>query len=662
MFRHADVEAVLEVAEGDEGVRTHQQERNRDGNVALDEEAEEHAEECEQDDYYLLVPFGEVHDVVVVQDVLDNGRVYEHGGVVFFVRARHKVEQGGCRRPEDEDLALVHGLVVAVHRDVVVRKVLERAAFLVGVESSDIVHEVAAVVVDRHAFDGAEAVFLAGTQTVDLILGCRHNVADDLVVHDGKVGDPFLCRLVVTEVRVDTQVLGLVDGEVGERIAEVADGVEYARRDDDFFVVVRVVDEELDVRFTLVFASDRHAFHEFLFFALVECKQGIAFDSVRDIEEQLGFRRIERLAVKQREEYFAVLVLGGDDLLCHVDDVVGGALLSVLALEELAKLAEHRVAVLRVGRVECSGRIAVDAERLANLDVAAHLYLDVFRVLVEQVQDCHQGHRGIHAARNVFVGVRVRVAVEHGHVAHHAVVVGVGVHGTHQGTRMGKFRVDIVKKRLGLDVGDGIDLRVLEGGAEPEFLGAVVGGELFPDGLVAERRGIVHHEAYDGVPALLDFLDHQGVEVVVRADIRKERVVLFRGIERVQYADGLLRLFLAEVGALEQNIEADSRRSALVQVLDDVSVDGPVPFIVVSEFRKGVLVDIDDHDIGLEAVAHRHLAVFFELFEGLSGLYLEELVVKDVFHVFGGGTGHGDIRILRVAEEENKEDYQTGKD
>ena len=140
----------------------------------------------------MLVLFGEVHDVVVVQDVLDNSRVYEHRRVILFVRARHKVEECGCCRPEDKNLALVHGLVVAVHRYVVVRKVLERTAFLVGIETSDVVHEVASVVVDRHALDRAKAVFFAGLKAVDLFIGRGHDVADYLVVHDGEVRDPLL--------------------------------------------------------------------------------------------------------------------------------------------------------------------------------------------------------------------------------------------------------------------------------------------------------------------------------------------------------------------------------------------------------------------------------------------------------------------------------------
>ena len=368
-------------------------------------------------------------------------------------------------------------------------------------------------------------------------------------------------------------MLGLVDGEVLERIAKVAYCVEHACRNSDFFFVLRVVDDELDVCLALAFARDGYTFHDFFFVVFADGEEGIDRDGICDVEEQLGFGRIESLAVKEREEYFAILVLGGDDLLGDVDDIVGSPHLRVLALEELAELEEHRVAELRVGRMERACGIAVDAERLAELDVVTHLYLDVLRILVEQVQDGHQRHCGIYAARYVFVGVGVRVAVEHGYVAHHAVVIGVGVHGTHPGASPCEFGVDVVEERLGLDVGDGVHLRVIESGTEPELFGAVVGRELFPYGLVAERGRVVHHEADDGISALLDFLDHQGVEVVVRANIREQGVPLASGVDRVQNADGLLCLFLTEVSTLEQNIEADCRRSALVQVFDDVRVD-----------------------------------------------------------------------------------------
>jgi len=117
--------------------------------------------------------------------------------------------------------------------------------------------------------------------------------------------------------------------------------------------------------------------------------------------------------------------------------------------------------------------------------------------------------------------------------------------------------------------------------------------------------------------------------------------------------------FLPEVRALEQNIEADCRRSALAQVLDDVCMDGTVPLVVVAQFRKRVLVDIDNHDVGLEAVAHRDLAILFQLFECLAGLYLEELVVEDVLHVLRRRLRDVDVGVLRISEEENEKDKYT---
>ena len=142
-------------------------------------------------------------------------------------------------------------------------------------------------------------------------------------------------------------------------------------------------------------------------------------------------------------------------------------------------------------------------------------------------------------------------------MAHDAVIVGVSVHGTHLRARMRKFGIDVVEERLRLDVLHGIDLRLGEGGAETEFVGTFVLRELFPHGLVLERGRLVHHEAHDGVSALLDVLDHERVEVVVRTDAREQRVPGFGGIHRVEDADGLVRLLLAEVRVLEQNIEAD---------------------------------------------------------------------------------------------------------
>ena len=183
--------------------------------------------------------------------------------------------------------------------DIVVGQVLERAAFLVGVESPDVVHEVAAVVVDGNALDGAESVFFAGFEVVDLLLVCGDDVADDLVVQDGDVRHPFLRGLVVTEVDVDGKVLGLVDGKARKRIFVIADGMQDVRRDGDFFVVVRVVDDEEDVGFAFVFAGDGHAGGEFSFFALLEGQKRISVDAGRDIEKQLGFRRVENLPVEQ---------------------------------------------------------------------------------------------------------------------------------------------------------------------------------------------------------------------------------------------------------------------------------------------------------------------------------------------------------------------------
>ena len=91
-------------------------------------------------------------------------------------------------------------------------------------------------------------------------------------------------------------------------------------------------------------------------------------------------------------------------------------------------------------------------------------------------------------------------------------------------------------------------------------------------------------------------------------------------------------------------------------------MNGTVPFVVVAELREGVLVDIDNDDVGLETVAHQDFAVFLELFEGLAGLNLEELVVEEVFQILSGGTSHIDVGVLRIAKKENQEKKDGGDD
>ena len=49
--------------------------------------------------------------------------------------------------------------------------------------------------------------------------------------------------------------------------------------------------------------------------------------------------------------------------------------------------------------MEITGGVAIDPERFADVDIFAHFDRDVFRVLVEQVQDGHERKSRINALR-----------------------------------------------------------------------------------------------------------------------------------------------------------------------------------------------------------------------------------------------------------------------
>ena len=66
---------------------------------------------------------------------------------------------------------------------------------------------------------------------------------------------------------------------------------------------------------------------------------------------------------------------------------------------------------------------------------------------------------------------------------------------------------------------------------------------------------------------------------------------------------------LTEVGALEQDIETDCRRTAFAQVLDDLGVNGTVPFVIVAEFGQGCFIDIDNVNVLVKAVANGYALV-----------------------------------------------------
>ena len=234
--------------------------------------------------------------------------------------------------------------------------------------------------------------------------------------------------------------------------------------------------------------------------------------------------------------------------------------------------------------------VSVDAERLADIDILPHLDFHVLGFLVEQVQDGHQGHgridvAGIDTANfdegGVLGGgdIHVRETVEHGHLAHDTVVVGVGVHGTEACSRLGEFGEDVVKKVLGFDIFGLVDLAALEGGAETDFLGAHFAAQLAPLRFVLVSLGVAEYVADDGVPAFLDSGNEHGVVVVVGENFRVGGIpggVRGDVPENLKY---LVRLFLAEVGGLEHNIETDGGRVTLAQVLDYVGVHVAVPFV-----------------------------------------------------------------------------------
>ena len=77
-------------------------------------------------------------------------------------------------------------------------------------------------------------------------------------------------------------------------------------------------------------------------------------------------------------------------------NAVAGLGLDFLFGESFAEQQEHVIAEIRVGRVVGASRVAVNAEGLAYIDVFAHLDRDVLGVFVEQVQDRHERHGGVH--------------------------------------------------------------------------------------------------------------------------------------------------------------------------------------------------------------------------------------------------------------------------
>ena len=443
---HSDIGARLEIPVRHEGVDDGDEDGNADRPVTLEVEPKEHADKGEQDDNGFLIAFGQHHHVAVVEDVLDDGGVDEHGGVVFFVGAWHEVEQGGRRGTEDEYLALVEPGIEAVLGDVVVGEVLECAVDVGRVVAALVVDQELAEPVDRDALHVAETQFLAGLELVDDGIGRCLDVADDLVRENDVVGEPLLGGLVVADVQVHGKVDGGVLGDARDGVAEEMHRVQDVGGDDGVLFFFLVVQQEPVFAFFVVLDRNLAAHVEFL----VGTK---AFQRARgQFQQRLGQPGRKDLAFENLEGVVVFLRPGDDDLGGNVNEfrLVG---LDVLVFPQaLVERKEHGIAESGIGRVVAAIVVPVYAERLAELDVLSHLDDHVFRLLVEYVQDRHERHGRVDARRYLGIEFRVREPVEQRHAAHDSVLVGVGVDGAYLGGGLCQFREDVVEQVLGLDV------------------------------------------------------------------------------------------------------------------------------------------------------------------------------------------------------------------
>ena len=201
---------------------------------------------------------------------------------------------------------------------------------------------------------------------------------------------------------------------------------------------------------------------------------------------------------------FPGVVLGDDDFRGDIDELGRLGLCLASVLELVAERKEHRVAEVRVGRVESPEGIAVYAEGLPEVNVLAHLDFHIFRLLVEQMQNRHEGHGGVNVLWRIGVDVRVREAVQESYAADNAVVVWVCVHGTDLCRGAGEFGEDVVEEVLGFDVVCRVRLAQPEGGCVAEFVGAVGCADGPPLGFVLVRLAFIEHKARNGVVAFLD--------------------------------------------------------------------------------------------------------------------------------------------------------------
>ena len=146
------------------------------------------------------------------------------------------------------------------------------------------------------------------------------------------------------------------------------------------------------------------------------------------------------------------------------------------------------------------------------------------------------------------------------------------------------------------------------------------------------RLAFVKHHARYRVPAFLDGVHQHRVVVEACLDRGIERIPRTFGVKALQDVQRLVRLLLAEVRILEEDVEADGRRAACSQVANHVRVDGTVPFVVVAELGERRLVDVDDEDVGVVALGDGNLVAGEVLFFVDAGHGLEEQVVDGVLH------------------------------
>ena len=208
------VEPLFKVMVGDAQVAAHQHKGKRDRDVALYVKAHQQANQGEQHHDNLLVAFLQGDKEIVVQDILEDGGVGQHAGVVFFVGRSHKVEQGRGRRTQNENLALEKSWIYTVLGDVVIGQVLENPFRFSRVVATLVIDLVMSPAVDGNLFHLAESNFFAFAQVVDAFFGGVDDVCQHVVVQDDQVGYPLFLGDVVMDVHVHGNMGGFVRREL----------------------------------------------------------------------------------------------------------------------------------------------------------------------------------------------------------------------------------------------------------------------------------------------------------------------------------------------------------------------------------------------------------------------------------------------------------------